>query len=75
VRASGDNKTRKSRRTLGLPKLATAAFQALDEDSEPEPGELVFSTAAGQELDAANVRRSFPGGVPGGWDWGGLGAA
>ncbi len=26
---------------------------------KPQPGELVFSTAGGQALDAANVRRSF----------------
>ena len=59
VRARGDTKTRKSRRTLGLPQLAVTALQALHEDSEPEPGYLVFSTATGQALDAANVRRSF----------------
>jgi integrase len=59
VRARGDTKTRKSRRTLGLPQLAVAALQALREETEAEPGELVFGTAAGRALDAANVRRSF----------------
>jgi integrase len=59
VRARGDTKTRESRRTLGLPQLAAAGLQALYEESQPEPEELVFCTAAGQPLDAANVRRSF----------------
>jgi integrase len=59
VRASADTKTRKSRRTLGLPQLAVAALQALREETEAEPGELVFCTAAGRRLDAANVRKSF----------------
>ena len=59
VRAKGDTKTRKSRRTLGLPQLAVTALQALRKESQPEPGELVFCTAAGQALDAANVHRSF----------------
>ena len=59
VRARGDTKTRTSRRTIGLPQLATAALKALHADTEPREGELVFCTAAGQPLDAANVRRSF----------------
>jgi integrase len=59
VRARGATKTRKSRRTLGLPHLLVTALRALHEDSQPEPGELVFRTAAGHALDAANVRRSF----------------
>ena len=59
MRARGDAKTRKSRRTLGLPQLAVTALQALRAESQPEPGELVFCTAAGQALDAATVRRSF----------------
>jgi integrase len=46
-------------RTIGLPQLAVTALQALRDESGPEPGELVFCTAAGQPLDAANVRRSF----------------
>jgi len=59
VRARGDTKTSKSRRTLGLPQLAVTALRALYEQMAPEPGELVFCTPAGQPLDAANVRRSF----------------
>ena len=61
VRARGDTKTRTSRRTLALPQLAVTALHALHDESEPEPGEqeLVFCTAGGQALDAANVRRSF----------------
>jgi integrase len=45
--------------TLGLPQLAVTALRSLREDSEPQPGDLVFSTAAGQAPDAANLRRSF----------------
>jgi integrase len=59
VRARGDTKTTKSRRTLGLPQVAVTALQALYEETAAEPGDLVFSTTAGQALDAANVRRSF----------------
>jgi len=59
VRARGDTKTKKSRRTLGLPHLAVTALQALREESQPAPGELVFCTVTGEPLDAANVRRSF----------------
>jgi integrase len=59
VRARGDTKTRKSRRTLGLPQLAVTALQSLREESRPQLGELVFCTDAGQPLGAANVRRSF----------------
>lgn len=59
VRASGDVKTGKSRRTLGLPQLCVAALQALHDETEPGEKDLVFCTAAGRPLDAANVRRSF----------------
>jgi integrase len=59
ARARGDTKTKKSRRTLGLPQLAVTALRALRDEMAPEPGELVFCTAAGHPLDAANVRRSF----------------
>jgi integrase len=59
VRARGDTKTRTSRRTLALPHLAVTALQALHENSAPGPEELVFCTATGQPLDAANVRRFF----------------
>ena len=59
VRAKGDTKTRKSRRTLGLPQLAVTALQVLYEETGLGEGGLVFCTATGQALDAANVRRSF----------------
>jgi integrase len=59
VRARGDTKTKRSRRTIGLPQLAVTALQALHAESEPGEGDLVFRAAAGQALDAANVRRSF----------------
>jgi integrase len=59
VRAGGDTKTRTSRRTLALPELAVTALAALHAKSQPEPGDLVFATAAGRPLDAGNVRRFF----------------
>jgi integrase len=59
VRARGDTKTKTSRRTLALPELAVVALQALHAESQPPPRDLVFATAAGQPLDAANVRRFF----------------
>ena len=59
VRARGDTKTRKSRRTLGLPRLAVTALHSSHEETGPQPGDLVFRTATGEPLDAANVRRSF----------------
>jgi integrase len=48
VRARGDTKTRKSRRTLGLPQLAAAALPALHEEAAPGPVDVVFCTATGQ---------------------------
>lgn len=65
VRAGGDTKTRKSRRTLALPKRCVDALKAHrdaqqeERGSEWQPGELVFGSAVGTELDAANVRRAF----------------
>lgn len=68
VRLGGDTKTSKSRRTLGLPQAVTEALRehSLRQQEEKEvAGELwrehnlVFTTAVGTELDAANVRRSF----------------
>ncbi|MEV0446313.1 tyrosine-type recombinase/integrase [Streptomyces sp. NBC_01268] len=68
VRASGDTKTRKSRRTLALPGRAIDALKIQRErqgwqrlaagDQWKESG-LVFASATGTELDAANVRREF----------------
>ena len=59
VRAEGDTKTVKSRRTLALPKLAVSALTGLRDDETHRAGDLVFRTSAGRPLDAANVRRQF----------------
>jgi integrase len=67
VRAHGDTKTEKSRRTLGLPQMAVDALQVhkqrqkerLAAGSEWSDWDLVFSTRTGSALDAANVRREF----------------
>ncbi|UJW34215.1 site-specific integrase [Saccharothrix sp. AJ9571] len=68
VRVHGDTKTRKSRRSLALParcvevlriqerKQAFARTLAGDDWQE---NDLVFASAVGTELDAANVRREF----------------
>src|SRR5580692_1967616 len=68
VRAHGDTKTERSRRTLGLP---AAAVQALRAWSGSQAGEriaagddwhdtgLVFTSHHGAALDAANVRKMF----------------
>ena len=68
VRADGDTKTEKSRRTLGLPQMAVDALRAHKKRQEKEQlaagGQwndhgLVFATRTGGALDAANVRREF----------------
>jgi integrase len=68
VRLGGDTKTSKSRRTLGLPQAVVAALRehrVRQDEERAAAGELwrdhglVFTTALGTELDAANVRRSF----------------
>lgn len=68
VREHGDTKTKKSRRTLAVPGAvvqALRAHQAAQEDDRKVAGagwkdtRLVFATAIGTELDAANVRRAF----------------
>ena len=68
VRQGGDTKTAKSRRTLALPQ---AAVQALKEHRKRQAEDrlaaghswqdhgLVFASAIGTPLDAANVRREF----------------
>jgi len=58
VRARGDVKTEKSRRTLALPQLAVDALRAHSQREQRIDG-LVFATRTGRELDAANVRREF----------------
>ena len=68
VRAHGDTKTEKSRRTLALPHMAVDALQLHKDRQDQErrtAGErwddqdLVFATRTGAPLDAANVRREF----------------
>jgi integrase len=70
VRAHGDTKTEKSRRTLGLPQMAADALRAhkkrqaaerLAAGAEWTDHDLVFCTRTGSALDAANVRREFRG--------------
>jgi integrase len=68
VRRGGDTKTAKSRRTLALPQIA---IQALTEHRRRQAEDrlaagalwedhgLVFASAVGTPLDAANVRREF----------------
>lgn len=67
-RRSGDAKTRKSRLTLALPSRRIDAlwrpyedqgWDRLAADDEWEEHGLVFSSAVGKPLDAANVRRAF----------------
>jgi integrase len=68
VRAGGDTKTMKSRRTIALPDICVSALltQRAQQDAErrgageqwQETG-LVFTTRLGTAMDAANVRRDF----------------
>ncbi|WP_194960715.1 site-specific integrase [Streptomyces sp. NRRL B-1677] len=68
VRRSGDTKTKKSRRTLALPGRAIDAlkiqwerqgWQRVAAGEQWQENGLVFTSAVGTELDAANVRREF----------------
>ena len=67
VRTGGDTKTAKSRRTLELPAYCVEVLrrQRQHQDEEKarsstwQDSDLVFTSRAGTELDAANVRRSF----------------
>jgi integrase len=68
VRAHGDTKTGKSRRTLRLPQIAAEALRAHKQRQAEErlaagaqwsDHDLVFTTRTGSALDAANVRREF----------------
>jgi integrase len=70
VRKGGDTKTKKSRRTLGLPDLAVSALRRQRDWQAAQRGKagvhwaetgLVFTTTLGTGLDAANVRRAFRG--------------
>jgi integrase len=71
VRAHEDTKTTRSRRILGLPKMAVTALRQLQEAEQRTTGP-VFATRDGSELDAANVRREFravvkAAGITGNW--------
>jgi integrase len=68
IRAGGDTKTRKSRRTLALPKRCVDALQAQREQQERERAtagarwrdqDLVFASKIGTPLDPSHVRRDF----------------
>jgi len=68
VRERGETKTKRSRRTLGLPQLAAEALRVLRDSQAREKalaGErwqdtgLVFTTHRGIALDAGNVRKMF----------------
>jgi integrase len=68
VRAGGDTKTRKSRRTLALPARCVSALTAQrtrQASTRAAAGDrwvnldLVFASETGTALDAANVRRGF----------------
>jgi len=68
VRAHGDVKTKRSRRTLKLPARCVQVLKEHKERQEKERAHaaelwedagLVFTTTLGGKLDAANVRRSF----------------
>jgi len=68
VRAGGDTKTKKSRRTLALPMRCVDALQDHQRGQAArreragtrwQDTGLVFTTSIGTGLDAANVRRAF----------------
>jgi len=68
VRDRGETKTKRSRRTLGLPQLAAEALRGLGDSQAHEralAGDrwqdtgLVFTTHHGAALDAGNVRKMF----------------
>ena len=83
VRTSGDTKTKKSRRTLALPRRCVEALQLQREQQARERATagrawretgLVFASKVGTPLDPAHVRRDLrtairdaPGLVPGEW--------
>ena len=68
VREGGDTKTRLSRRTLSLPNLCVEALtrqKQSQKEARDRAGDrwvdsdLVFSTARGGRMDAANIRRAL----------------
>ncbi|MEZ7127762.1 tyrosine recombinase XerC [Nonomuraea sp. AD125B] len=68
VRDGGDTKTKKSRRTLAMPRRCVDALKLHRERQDVakkaagdrwQDNDLVFASKVGTELDAHNVRRSF----------------
>ena len=60
VRAGGDTKTRRSRRTLALPARCVAVLRLQrQQQNHPAQDRLVFPSAAGTEMDRHNVLRAF----------------
>ncbi|MFG1999715.1 tyrosine-type recombinase/integrase [Spirillospora sp. NPDC048911] len=61
VRARGDTKTKKSRRTLKLPERCVVALRDLwlSTPEPPKPSALVFPGPGGQVRDAMTVLRAF----------------
>ncbi|MFF2512742.1 tyrosine recombinase XerC [Streptomyces sp. NPDC058086] len=68
VRKHGETKTRKSRRTIALPKQVVEVLEEhlrwqkqerASKGMEWSPAGRVFTTRSGEPLDAANVRRDF----------------
>ncbi|MCX4435527.1 site-specific integrase [Streptomyces mirabilis] len=68
VRKHGETKTRKSRRTIALPKQVVDVLEEhlrwqrqerASKGMEWSPAGRVFTTRSGEPLDAANVRRDF----------------
>jgi integrase len=61
VRAGGDTKTKKSRRSLALPKRSAEALRRQWDacPAEARGSGLVFCAATGEELDKDTVRRAF----------------
>ena len=60
VRADGDTKTKKSRRTLALPaRCVTALILHRERQGQPATDRLVFASLTGTALDRHNVLRAF----------------
>jgi integrase len=62
VRAGGDTKTKKSRRTLALPARCVTVLRRHREDqgfNADNGTKLVFASTAGTQLDRHNVLRAF----------------
>jgi integrase len=68
VRAQGETKTERSRRTLALPRMAVEALRALQGSQDRERAlaggrwqdtGLVFTSQLGAAMDAGNIRKMF----------------